>query len=120
MGQIAKELLPERVVAHVLDERPAICISMCLAQLFFCGSGESGKQQRSYGIVPSEIDELFVGENRIGCAVNRKNDYYEKDGDSATVCEFQSFPCRQAAKFRGTELQRDGPGCTCPQYNRTV
>ena len=63
--QVAEILVAERIVAHVLNQRSAIGIGMRLPQIFLGSFGEALFQKRLDLILPEEVDDFFVRENRV-------------------------------------------------------
>src|ERR1700722_9536059 len=78
MRKIAEELFAKRIVTHVLDGRAAVGIRMRLAQLLLRGSREASEQQRSYGIVPCQVDKFLVGKNGVRGALGDANYHRER------------------------------------------
>jgi hypothetical protein len=65
MGQIRERSVTEWIVANILND--ASCIGVC-ARVLKLGRGEGGiatKKKRNNGLLPGEIDELFMGEKRV-------------------------------------------------------
>ncbi len=62
------------IVAHVLDDEPAVGIRLRLAQLLFGGTRKTGQQERLDVRLPDCIDDGFVGEYRISVGVARTNE----------------------------------------------
>ena len=69
--EVAEEGLAEGIVAHVLDDASAVSVGVGYDELVFCGTGELGQEQRSDRIIPRQIDEFLVGQDRVGIAVSR-------------------------------------------------
>jgi len=66
--QVTELFVAERVVAHVLNHRAAICIRVSLPHLVIRQARITGQDHGPQVIVPQQIDDLFMGENRIRMA----------------------------------------------------
>src|SRR5579864_8652377 len=64
--EVAEILAAEWVVPHVLNQRSSVRKRVCLAQIFIRRTRETLLQERQNPILPAQINDLFVGENRIG------------------------------------------------------
>src|ERR1039457_4531748 len=65
MHQVAELPAAEGIVAEVLDNRATVGVSMRFADLIVRESGVTGQQERPDLVGPEQIDNLFVGENRV-------------------------------------------------------
>ena len=63
--QIAEEFAAERIIPHVLDDAAGVGVGVGLNQIFGGGLRPTFKKQRLDVLVPSRIDDGFVGENGI-------------------------------------------------------
>ena len=81
--EIAEKLFAERVVPHVLDRRPAVRVGMGYAQLLFSRSGESLQQKRPDGIIPRQVNQLFVGQDGVRRGVARTQQEDQQNSHSA-------------------------------------
>jgi hypothetical protein len=76
VGKVGEELVAEGVVTGVLDGAATVGVAMCLLNL---GLGEGRvlpEQDWTDGLLPGEVDEFFVGLDRVG----RARRGYEKQG----------------------------------------
>src|SRR5947207_14925007 len=62
VDQVAEELAPERVVAHILNNGAPISIGMRFNQLVRSSIGEMLQQERLQLVLPRRIDDGFVCE----------------------------------------------------------
>src|SRR5579863_4017738 len=65
MRKVAEEFGAERIVAHVLDNRAAVGVSVRLSKLFRRQIGEPFQQDRLQRSVPDCVDYRFMCEDRI-------------------------------------------------------
>ena len=65
MGQVGDEGVAERIVANVLNDAARIGVGACLFQLFCGDAGIPAAQQRHDRTLPGQVDQLFVGKERI-------------------------------------------------------
>jgi hypothetical protein len=103
VGEIGEELVAEGVVAEVLDGTAAVGISVRLLKL---GIGEAGvllEEEGADGLLPGEVDELFVGLDGVG--------------DAGRGREEQSQDCYRLEESRAAwERNRGAPGGSCFTY----
>ena len=66
MRQVRKKLIAKRVVADVLDDAAAVGIGAGMLQLLGSQGWIAAQQQGNDAIFPGQIDQLFVGQNRVG------------------------------------------------------
>src|SRR5271165_7456905 len=71
--KIAEKLITVRVIAHVLNNRPAISIGMSFPQILGGGVREALQEQRTNVGVPHDIDDGLVSQDRIGSGWRRTN-----------------------------------------------
>jgi hypothetical protein len=96
VGEVRVEDVAKGVVADVLDDAAAVGVG---AGVFDLGGGEVGVaalEERDDGGVPGEVDELLVGEERVGVggAVEGKAEEEGEGGESANkVHEGLEVPC---------------------------
>src|SRR5271165_1836220 len=64
VSKVAEKMASVRVIAHVLDDRPAIGVGLRFAQLLFGGTRKTGQQQRLDVRLPQGIDDRLVRKNR--------------------------------------------------------
>ncbi len=55
-----------RIVAEVLDGAAAVGVGVGLTDLGFGESGKTLEQKGTDGLIPGEVDELFVGLDSVG------------------------------------------------------
>jgi hypothetical protein len=88
VGEVGEELVAEGVVAEVLDGAAAVGVAVRLLNL---GVGEGGvlfEEQGADGLLPGEVDELFVGLDGVrdagrGCEEQGKERYRLGESGSA-------------------------------------
>jgi hypothetical protein len=68
VGEVGEKTIAEGVVAEVLDGTASVGISVCLAEVVFGKVGILFEEDGADGLLPGEVDELFVGLNRVGDA----------------------------------------------------
>jgi hypothetical protein len=66
VGEVGEEGVAEGVVAEVLDGAAAVGVGVGLTDLGFGESGEALEQEGTDGLLPGEVDELFVGLDGVG------------------------------------------------------
>ena len=66
VGEVREGSIAEGVVADVLDDAAAVGIGARVIELGRSEIGIAAEQQGNDGVFPGEIDELFVGEQRVG------------------------------------------------------
>jgi len=66
VGEVGIVPVAEGVIADVLDDTAAVSVSAGLIELGRGQAGIAGEKQGNDGVIPSEVDELLVGEQRIG------------------------------------------------------
>ena len=64
--RLEKVKIAEGVVADVLNDAAAVGVGAGLVELGRGQAGIAGEQQGNDGVMPGEVDELLVGEQRIG------------------------------------------------------
>src|SRR4051812_3069965 len=65
VNKVAELCASERVIAKVLDDGPAVGVSMGLFDLVFSQRREPLQKQRTYLIFPKQIDDLFVSQDGV-------------------------------------------------------
>ena len=75
MSEIAEDLVAERVVPDILNDATAVSVRVGLQQVLRRGVGETREQQRLDLLVPHQIDDLFVSQDRIGWADRRTHQH---------------------------------------------
>jgi hypothetical protein len=63
--QIAEELAPKRVIAHVLDDSAAINIGVGLQKFFRSRVGKACQEKRHNVVPPCRVDDSFVRQNAV-------------------------------------------------------
>ena len=66
MQQVGEDRFAKRIVAQILDHAAAVRVGVRLLQLDRGQPGKAVQQQRLDRIVPGEIDDLLVRQNRVG------------------------------------------------------
>ena len=66
MRQVREERVSERIVTNVLNHASRVGVRPCLFQLFGSDPGITAAQQWRDGALPGQVDQLFVGQQRIG------------------------------------------------------
>ena len=64
--QIREEVRAKRVVTHVLDNAPAVGVSMRLLQILCRCSSKALQQKRLNRLLPDSVDDRFMRQNGIG------------------------------------------------------
>src|SRR5438876_11314479 len=72
MHQAAEQSAAERVIPHVLDDAAGVSVGVGVNQFFRGGLRPTLQEQRLDILVPSRIDDGFVGENGIGLQAARQ------------------------------------------------
>src|ERR1700745_2038415 len=65
MNKVTEVLAAERVVTHVLHNAAAVCVGMSLAQIVFGSLRKALAQQRRNLVIPGDVHDLLMGEDRI-------------------------------------------------------
>lgn len=68
VGKVGEETIAEGVIAEVLDSAATVGIAMRFLQLGFGEVGVVFEEDGTNRLLPGEIDELFVGLDRVGSA----------------------------------------------------
>src|ERR1700761_6193826 len=66
MGEVGEEAIAEGVVAEVLNGGAAIGVAAGDAELGFGETGVTSEQEGPDGLLPCEVDELFVALDGVG------------------------------------------------------
>ena len=64
--QVAEEKASVRIVAHILDNRPAVSVAVCFFQLLGRGLGKTLQQHGAYARVPCAVNDRLMSKNGIG------------------------------------------------------
>jgi hypothetical protein len=78
VSEIGEESVTEGIVAEVLDGAPAVGIGSGLLELGVGEVGEAFEQDRADGVLPREIDDGFVGLDRVWNAGRGRQDKDEQ------------------------------------------
>ena len=116
VGQIRKRLIAEWVVSDVLNDATTVGIGTCAIEF---GGGQvriAAQEQGNDGILPREVDELFVGKqgvSRDGMRPKCETDNCRQRKDSASSASH--IPPRESfARVRGDSTTK--PGCTAARF----
>ncbi len=83
MREVAEFLAAEGVIAEILDDGAAVSVGMCLFDLVVGEPGKALEKQGAYLVEPKQIDDLFVGEYRIGKGGNGERNQCQDNDDEA-------------------------------------
>ena len=81
VGEVREELVAEGIVADVLDDAATVGVGAGVLDLLGGEVGIAALEQRDDGAVPGEIDELLVGEQRVGVGGTGDAEKTEEDGE---------------------------------------
>ena len=85
VGQVREKLVARWVVADVLNHASAVCIGTRPVQFLRRQVGIAALEQRHDRVLPGEVDQLLVSQQRIGPCMARPTPRQKQDGqcDSA-------------------------------------
>ena len=66
MGEVGEEGVAEGIVAEVLDGGAAVSVGVSLVELGVGEVGEAFEEDGANGVLPGDVDDLFVGLDRVG------------------------------------------------------
>ena len=81
VGEVGKELVAEGVVADVLDDAAAVGVGTGVLDLLGREVRVAALEKGNDGAIPGEIDELLVGEERVGVGGGRAGEEAKSKGD---------------------------------------
>ncbi len=61
MGEVAEVLIPERIVAHILDQRTSVGKGVSFPQIVGARTRESLGEQGLNVVLPQQVDDFLVG-----------------------------------------------------------
>lgn len=113
--QVAVEGFTERVVADILYGAAAVGVGVGFTKLRGGEIGKAGKQQRTDGGLPGEVDELFVGLKRVGqggpgCEEERQQSGRLEQRGSFEEADDECLEVRCACSAARLTLQSGGRG----------
>jgi hypothetical protein len=73
VDEVTEELTAERIVPEVLDDAASIRVRVGFEEIVFGSIGGSFLERRFEGVGPDGVDDGFVGEDRVGSGVVRKD-----------------------------------------------
>ena len=82
MGEIGEESVAEGIVAEVLNGTAAVGVGVSLLKLRFGEIGIVLEEDGADGLFPGEVDQFFVGLNRVGDRFSTGEEEDTKDGDT--------------------------------------
>jgi hypothetical protein len=65
VNQVTEEHAAKWVVPHILHQRTAVGVGVCLKQVVFRRTGEPLEQERLNLVLPHQVYDLLMGQNRI-------------------------------------------------------
>jgi len=74
VGEVAEEFVAERVVAEILDEAAAVGVGVGFDEFVRSGVGIALKEKRFYFVLPQDVNDLFMGEERVAAGGERKEE----------------------------------------------
>ena len=86
--QVAEFLAAERIIAQVLNDRAAIGVGVGFLDLIVREAGKAVLDQRTDVRRPQQVDDFFVGEDRVGKAASAAEQENEDQRERANTYIF--------------------------------
>ncbi len=93
VGEVGEEDVAEGVVAEVLDGTAAVGVGVGLLKLGFGEGGVVLEENGADGLLPGEIDELFVGLDGIGDGMGAGEEQGAEGCDAKEDASARGFGC---------------------------
>src|SRR5207249_710264 len=116
VNQVRKEVRPEWVISHVLNDRAAVRKRTCFLEILHRRAGESLPEQLDERFIPNGIDNALVGQNGIRIQPRSTEKHTDKkDNDPkamhALLCVAMGLPKRKRSPTKKRAGPKDRPLC---------